>query len=79
VILLARQYIPLIPALGRQKQVDLCEFEASLVSLQSKFQDSQLYTEKPISKKKSYIALLVCLFVCLFKTQPFGLVRWLSG
>jgi hypothetical protein len=25
------QYIPLIPALWRQKQVDLCEFEASLV------------------------------------------------
>ncbi|CAO2587489.1 hypothetical protein LEMLEM_LOCUS4506 [Lemmus lemmus] len=23
--------MPLIPALGRQRQVDLCEFEASLV------------------------------------------------
>jgi hypothetical protein len=29
---------PLIPALQRQRQVDLCEFEASL---HSKFQDSQ--------------------------------------
>ena len=35
---------PLIPALGRQKQVDLCEFKARLVYME--FQDSQGYTEK---------------------------------
>jgi hypothetical protein len=37
--------IPLILALGRQRQVNLCEFEASLVYRE--FQDSQGYTEKP--------------------------------
>ncbi|KAL6086154.1 hypothetical protein STEG23_037941 [Scotinomys teguina] len=36
---------PVISALGRQRQADLCEFEASLV-YKSKFQDSQGYTEK---------------------------------
>jgi hypothetical protein len=40
-------HTPLIPALGRQKQAD---FEASL-ELQSEFQDSQCYTEKPRLKK----------------------------
>ena len=39
--------MPLIPALGRQRQVDLREFEASLVYT-SEFQDSHgSYTEKP--------------------------------
>ena len=37
---------PLIPALGKQRQADLCEFKAS-PGLQSEFQDSQgCYTEK---------------------------------
>ena len=40
----------LIPALGRQRQVDFCEFKASLVY---KFQDSQSYTKKPVSKKQT--------------------------
>ena len=31
-----------VPALGRQRQVELCEFEASL-AYNSKFQDSQGY------------------------------------
>ena len=30
-LLLYRWHMPLIPALGRQRQVELCEFEASLV------------------------------------------------
>jgi hypothetical protein len=38
--------MPLISALGRQRQVDLCEFETNL-GLQSQFQDSQGYTKKP--------------------------------
>jgi hypothetical protein len=38
--------MPLIPALRRQKQVDLCEFEDSLV-YKSEFWDDQGYTEKP--------------------------------
>ena len=40
----------LIPALWRQRQVDLCEVKASLVYRVS-FQDSQDYTEKPCLEK----------------------------
>lgn len=36
---------PLTPTFGRQRQVDLSEFEASLV-YKIEFQDSQKYTEK---------------------------------
>ena len=42
---------PLIPALGRKKQVDLCEFEASLAYRASSRKGSKL-TEKPCLKKK---------------------------
>ena len=42
--------MPLVPTLGKQKQVDLCELEASLV-YKSKFQDRQSYTENPCLKK----------------------------
>ena len=38
---------PLIPALGRQRQMDLCEFEASLVYRASSRTGSKA-TEKPI-------------------------------
>jgi hypothetical protein len=37
--------MPLIPALERRRQVDIREFEASLV-YRVEFQDSQGYTEK---------------------------------
>ena len=37
--------MPLIPALRRQRQVDLCEFKASLV-YKGEFQDKQGYNEK---------------------------------
>jgi hypothetical protein len=40
--------MPLIPALGRQRQVDFCEFRASL----KEFQDSQDYIERPWGEKK---------------------------
>jgi len=43
---------PLIPALGRQRQADLCKLHASLVCRVSEFQDSQGYTEKHCQKKK---------------------------
>jgi hypothetical protein len=42
---------PLRPALGRQRQVDRCEFEANLIYRE--FQNSQGYTEKPYLKKAS--------------------------
>lgn len=44
------QYTPLILALGRQKQVDLYEFMASLVYIHSKLQDSQDYIDRPCLK-----------------------------
>jgi hypothetical protein len=42
-------YTPLIPALGRQRQVDFWVWGQP--GLQSEFQDSQGYTEKPCLKK----------------------------
>ena len=49
---LARQWwhMPLIPALGRQKQVDF--WVQGQPGLQSEFQESQGYTEKPCLKNK---------------------------
>jgi hypothetical protein len=44
-------HTPLIPALGRQRQADLCV--RGQPGLQSKFQDSQGYTEKPCLGKKN--------------------------
>jgi hypothetical protein len=41
--------MPLIPALGRQRQVDF--LVRGQPGLQSEFQDSQGYTEKPCLKK----------------------------
>ena len=43
--------MPLIPALGREKQVDLCEFEASLVYRTSSRTGSKA-TEKPCLEKQ---------------------------
>jgi hypothetical protein len=42
--------MPLIPVLGRQRQVDF--WVLGQPGLQSEFQDSQGYTEKPCLKKK---------------------------
>jgi hypothetical protein len=42
--------MPLILSLGRQRQADFCEFEASLVY--RKFLDSEVYTEKERRKKR---------------------------
>ena len=44
---------PLIPALGRQRQVDLCEFEASLVSRASARIGSKATQRNPVSKKQT--------------------------
>jgi hypothetical protein len=43
----------LIPALGSQRQVDF--WVQGQLGLQSEFQDSQGYTEKPCLKKKEVI------------------------
>jgi hypothetical protein len=44
--------MPLIPALGKQKQVDF--WVRDQPSLQSEFQDSQSYTEKPCLEKQKH-------------------------
>ena len=43
--------MPSIPALGRQRQTDICEFEASMVFRASSRTGSKA-TKKPVSKKK---------------------------
>jgi hypothetical protein len=50
----ARQWwcTPLIPALGRQRQADFWVWGQP--GLQSEFQDSQDYTEKPCLEKKKF-------------------------
>ena len=56
--------MPIIPALGRQRQEDLCELEASLV-YKSQFQDRlQCCTENPVSKNQIII-------ITITKTQSF--------
>jgi len=42
-------HMPLIPALGRQRQADLSDRDQ--VSLQNEFQDGQCYAEKPCLEK----------------------------
>ena len=42
---------PVIPALGRQKQMDLCEFEASLVYIVSSRTAKATYIVRPPSPK----------------------------
>jgi hypothetical protein len=44
--------MPLIPAFGRQRQLELCEFKNSLV-LQSEFQAGQGYTVMHCFKKQT--------------------------
>ena len=43
---------PLIPALGKQRQVDLCEFEASLVYRASS-RTARAIQRNPVSKKQN--------------------------
>ena len=45
--------MPLIPALKRQRQVDLCEFEASLVYIVSSRIARTVSQRNPVSKNKT--------------------------
>ena len=55
---------PLIPALGRQRQVNLCEFEANLVYRVSSRTARSVTHRNPVSKnqkrKKIFIKDLTC-------------------
>jgi hypothetical protein len=62
---------PLIPALGKQRQADF--YVRGQPGLQSEFQDSQGYTEKPCLKKpkqnknkqtKKNCRILLCVCIC---------------
>jgi hypothetical protein len=47
---------PFIPVLGRQRQADF--WVLGQLGLQSEFQDSQGYTEKPCLQKPKYVYIL---------------------
>lgn len=47
--------MPLMPVIGKQRQVSLCKFEASLVYI-NEFQDSQSYVVRPCLKKKKMLS-----------------------
>ena len=47
----------MFPALRRQRQMDLCEFETSLVY--KEFQDSQGYREKPCLEKPNQKKIII--------------------
>jgi hypothetical protein len=50
---------PLIPALGRQRQADICKFKAAW-SLHSQSQTSQDYIEKPcLGEEKKFYSLVL--------------------
>ena len=57
----------MIPALGRQRQVDFCEFEASLVY--KEFQESQGYTET-LSRKRKVLYFIFLLVVLAILCEP---------
>ena len=64
-----RWCMPLIPALRRQRQVDLWVCGHS--GLQSEFQDSQGYTAKHCFKKKNYVTRAVLfLYRNLIQSHP---------
>ena len=49
--------MPLIPALGRQRQEDLCEFEASLVYKASSRTARTVTQRNPVSKQTNTIII----------------------
>lgn len=45
-------HVPLMPAFGRRRVVDLCGFEVTLIYILSSIQASQGYRVRPCFKKK---------------------------
>ena len=54
----------LIPALRRQRQLDLCEFKASL-AYRVEFQDNQGYTKRNLVLEKKNPEILIIICVCV--------------
>ena len=70
--------MPLIPALWRQKQADLCEFEASLVYRMSSRTGSKA-TKKPYLKKEKKIISQIQACSHLLVNRESGLEKWPLG
>ena len=56
--------MPLISALGKQRQVDLCEFETNLV-YKSYFQDSLQRQRDTLSGRKKYLKMILLCIVLM--------------
>ena len=64
--------VSLIPALGKQRQVDLCEFEASLVYRASSRTVRAVTQRNPVSenKQKQNPKILIVLFIGVTFPMP---------
>ena len=60
--------MPLIPALGRQRQSNL--WVQDQPGLQSEFQDSQSYTEKPCLEKQTNENVFIFAYICVLCVCP---------
>ena len=71
-------HTPLIPALGRQRQVDF--WVRGQPGLQSEFQDSQSYTEKPcLEKKYTYRRdICTCMFINIYAMPIFAKFKFFT-
>lgn len=58
---------PLMPALGKQRQKDLCEFPG----LQNEFQENQSYKEKPCLKTQKLSIILYLDNIHIYSFQNF--------
>ena len=55
--------MPLIPALGRQRQPDLCEFEDSLQSTKAKSRTGTKATQGNLVSKKQIIIIIIIIII----------------
>ena len=68
---MGRAFVPLIPALGRQRHVDLCEVKAILVYIASvSFRRGSKATQRnPVSKKQKQQKREMCLNLTLTRDE----------
>ena len=69
--------MPLIPALGRQRQEDLCELEASLVYRANSRIGSKAKQRNPSPKNKTFKQKRFCYLSANYKTWAGGMAQWL--